>query len=88
MAWYKQPNAVKAFQTQAFDTMFKPGEKALHAGIYECPVCGREIGIAEGHTLPSQDHHQHPAGTPIRWHLLVLADHRLGSEQSRPPQSL
>jgi len=36
-----------------------------------------EIGIAKGHTLPPQNHHQHAAGQgPIKWQLLVFAVQR------------
>jgi hypothetical protein len=38
--------------------------------------CGREIGIAQGHTLPPQNQHEHtPAQGAIRWRLIVYADH-------------
>jgi hypothetical protein len=38
--------------------------------------CHREIGIAEGHTLPPQDSHSHTqAQGRIRWRLIVWADH-------------
>ncbi|EQD58023.1 hypothetical protein B1A_10996, partial [mine drainage metagenome] len=39
-----------------------------------CVACGDEIGIAKGHTLPPQNHHQHAAGVGrIRWQLVVYA---------------
>nr|WP_313162263.1 VOC family protein [Kosakonia cowanii] len=45
----------------------------LHDNHYRCVNCGDEIGIAKGHTLPPQNHHQHQNGLPIRWKLLVCA---------------
>ena len=60
----------------AFDHLHSPGITAPNAGIYRCAVCGHEIGIAMGHTLPPQGHHQHAPGSgPIKWQLLVFAEH-------------
>jgi hypothetical protein len=58
----------------AFDNVYEPGNAALHPGIYRCQGCGDEIGIATGHTLPPQNHHQHkPEHGKIRWQLFVYA---------------
>ena len=52
-------------------TDYKPGVKAPRAGIYRCKDCGVEIGIADGHTLPPTDDHNHESGQPIRWQLVI-----------------
>ncbi|MBB3197367.1 hypothetical protein FHS28_004794 [Roseateles terrae] len=45
--------------------------------MYRCIVCGDEIGIAKGHALPPQNHHQHAVSQgPIRWQLTVCAVQR------------
>lgn len=72
MAAYKYGNLIRQQEHPAFDTACEPGEPALHAGIYRCVSCGDEIGIAKGHTLPPQNHHQHNPGVgPIKWKLIV-----------------
>ena len=86
MAWLKYDRVVKRLNSDAFDTLFEPGIEAPYAGIYECAGCGREIGIAEGHRLPPQNHHQHQADEgKVRWLLIVYADHRHANEQGRSP---
>jgi len=81
MAWYKYGEFLKQSTGDAYDSEYHPGVAAPHAGVYRCAGCGREIGIAQGHTLPPQSHHQHTlAEGAIRWKLLVYADHRHGSE--------
>lgn len=77
MAWYKYDWAVEKFDSAAYDATYHPETPAPHAGIYRCIGCGREIGIADGHELPPQNHHQHPPGSPpILWRLTVNADGR------------
>ena len=76
MATYKYPVYLQQNDSTAFDMDNGPGVAAPHAGIYRCMGCGREIGIAHGHILPPQTHHQHtPAQGHIRWRLIVYADH-------------
>ncbi len=82
MAWYKYDEYLKKSIGDAYDNEYSPGNSAPHAGIYRCKGCGREIGIAEGHTLPPQTHHTHTtAQGHIKWRLIVYADHRAASEQ-------
>lgn len=51
-----------------------PGVPSPDGGIYRCTGCGHEIGIAKGHVLPPQNHHQHNNYlTPIRWQLVAAA---------------
>lgn len=77
MALYKHGAFLTQNQHQAFDTLLPPGSDASNPGIYRCAVCGDEIGIAKGHVLPPQNHHQHAPGQgPIRWQLLVCAQQR------------
>jgi len=83
MAWYKYQDFVKKSNSEAYDKVHSPGVAAPFAGIYRCAGCGREIGIAYGHTLPPQNHHEHsPSQGAIRWQLLVYADHRPAAEQT------
>lgn len=74
MAQYKYGQLLHRSEHSAYDEKHSPGSVAANAGIYRCSVCGDEIGIAKGHTLPPQNHHQHEPGLgPIQWQLLVFA---------------
>ncbi len=74
MALYKYSQHLKQSGDVAFDKKHAPGDEAPYPGIYRCVVCGDEIGIAKGHTLPPQNHHQHASGLgKIEWRLLVFA---------------
>jgi hypothetical protein len=74
MAWYKDAKALTPNQSVNFDKLRSPGEETPDAGVYRCAVCSDEIGIAKGHTLPPQNHHQHAAGLgPIKWQMIVCA---------------
>ena len=74
MAQYKYGQHLKYSEHSAYDTRHSPGSIAPNAGIYRCAACGDEIGIAKGHTLPPQNHHQHASGIgKIEWQLLVFA---------------
>ena len=76
MALYK--NGI--FLTQAtdaeFDVAHAPGAATPHSGIYRCTGCGREVVSEGGKPFPPQNHHQHPTGAPIRWQMIVYADHK------------
>lgn len=77
MAQYKHGQYLTQSQDAAYDTLIPPGTEAANAGIYRCAICGDEIGIAKGHVLPPQNHHQHAPGLGlIRWQLLVFAQQR------------
>ena len=77
MALYKEEKFLKKSNGADFDKLHEPGEEAPYAGIYRCTGCGREISIAEGKTLPPQNHHQHSTSQgKIRWQLIVYADHK------------
>jgi hypothetical protein len=74
VAQYKYGQYLHQSDHEAYDTLYSPGDMAPNAGIYRCVVCGDEIGIAKGHTLPPQNHHQHDPGQgKIQWKLLVFA---------------
>jgi hypothetical protein len=76
MAWYKNEHYLQKSNGDAYDYEYEPGVAAPHAGIYRCMGCHREVGIAQGHILPPQSHHQHsPSQGKIRWRLIVYADH-------------
>ncbi len=72
MALYKYSTFIAESEDKAFDQLNSPGTAAPWPGIYGCHVCGHEIAIASGHTLPSQNHHQHnPGQGAIQWRLVV-----------------
>lgn len=74
MALYKYSSNLSKSDATDFDKTQYPGSEAEHPGIYKCTACGDEIAIAGGHTLPPQNHRQHPpASGPIRWQLIVYA---------------
>jgi hypothetical protein len=74
MASYKYGNHLQQNDHEEFDKKHAPGSEAYNPGIYRCVACGDEIGIAKGHTLPPQNHHQHaPGAGKIEWQLLVFA---------------
>lgn len=76
MSWYKHGKYLRQVDGNEFDVIHQPGVKAPFAGIYRCAGCDHEVGIALGHTLPPQGHHQHTAAQgAIRWFLVVFADH-------------
>lgn len=77
MAQYKYGHLLTQSNHSAFDEKQEPGEAAPNPGIYRCAACGDEIGIAKGHILPPQNHHQHAPGLGrIQWQLLVFAESR------------
>ncbi|CAE6765992.1 hypothetical protein R69927_05646 [Paraburkholderia domus] len=74
MAQYKYTQYLQQNSHAAYDTLYEPGVDAPDPGIYRCNACGREIGIAKGHKLPPQNHHQHAQGIGrIQWRLAVFA---------------
>lgn len=75
MAQYKYGHHLNHSTHEAYDATHKPDITSPDPGIYRCTGCGDEIGIAKGHTLPPQNHHQHTSNAPILWQLLVFAQH-------------
>ena len=74
MAQYKYSQYLQQGSSDQYDRTHAPGTEAHNAGIYRCVVCGHEIAIAKGHTLPPQNHHQHAPGLgSIAWQLIVFA---------------
>ncbi|SOD41506.1 hypothetical protein SAMN06298226_1806 [Nitrosovibrio sp. Nv4] len=75
MALYKYVQHLDQSQHANFDKEYSPGVAAPDPGIYRCTGCGDEIGIAKGHNLPPQNHHQHSpfSASLIRWKLVVCA---------------
>jgi hypothetical protein len=85
MAIYKEGSHLTQLGNSIFDEEHPPGAAAPRAGIYQCPVCGREIAAPEDAPLPPADHHFHAAlEDTARWKLIVFADHRRkrGSEEA------
>jgi hypothetical protein len=75
MASYKYRHLLSASEELVFDNDHQPGAAAKLSGIYRCPACGRETVVREGDTFPS-DHNHAVTDGPVRWRLLVYADHR------------
>lgn len=74
MARYKYEKYLTKSEHSAYDEKLAPGIETSNAGIYRCVACDDEIGIAKGHKLPPQNHHQHAAGAgKIEWQLIVFA---------------
>jgi hypothetical protein len=72
MALYKYGQFIGTSSDEAFDKILQPSTAATWPGIYRCEGCGHEIAIAQGHTLPPQNHHQHTSSQgSIRWRLVV-----------------
>jgi hypothetical protein len=77
VATYQEAKYLTHVTNEAFDQNHPPGSAAPFAGIYRCMGCGWEIGIAHGHILPPQNHHEHTVQQgSIRWRLIVYADHQ------------
>ena len=77
MALYRYAQYIGKSGDTVFDSIYKPGEKPPHSGIYRCEGCGREIVAEESRTFPPQNHHEHSTAQGlIRWRLAVYADHR------------
>jgi hypothetical protein len=75
MALYTTSEYLRKVNDVAFYTDLEPGATAMHAGIYRCMGCGREIVLDENESLPAQNHHQHTINRlAIRWRLIVYAD--------------
>jgi len=77
MAMYKHAQYVTKSEDAAFDKDNHPGTATPFSGIYRCMGCGKEDVSTHSHPLPPQNHHQHTvAQGPIRWRLIVYADHQ------------
>ena len=77
MAQYKYGQYLNQSDSSAYDTKHSPGSAAPNPGIYRCAGCGDEIGIAKGHALPPQNHHQHSnSSVKVEWQLLVFAQQK------------
>jgi hypothetical protein len=77
MAIYKHANYFTKSNELTFDNQHLPGSPTPFSGVYRCLGCGREIVSEEHKPFPPQNHHQHTANQgPIRWRLIVFADHR------------
>jgi hypothetical protein len=77
MALYKNGDYLVHTLDPVFDQLLAPGAAVPRSGIYRCTGCGREVASNQNDPLPPQNHHQHPLNVgPIRWRLIVFADHR------------
>jgi len=76
MALYRYIQYLHTSTDVAFNAVHSPGAAAPHPGIYRCIACGDEIGIARDHTLPPQNHAQHPSNAEIKWQLIVYAQQK------------
>lgn len=73
MAYFNNERYFKHSNASAFNKIYNPGEIAEYAGIYRCEKCGTEIGIAEGHRLPTSDDHCHNRSP--KWRIIAIAKH-------------
>lgn len=77
MALYKYGEYLTQSSDTAFDTLHNPGAQPPYSGIYRCAGCGREIVAEAARQFPPQNHHEHSQSQgPIRWRLIVYADHQ------------
>ncbi|TFW08316.1 hypothetical protein E4K72_07945 [Oxalobacteraceae bacterium OM1] len=75
MALYQNEACIKPSVHVAFDFVHEPGRPAPFSGIYRCEVCRHEIVSTAGQPLPPQNHAQHPSDSPVRWRMVVYAEH-------------
>ena len=76
MALYKNASYLTASDDRAFDSIYEPGTKVPHSGIYRCEGCAKEIAANADNPLPPQNHHQHTTGQGnIRWRMIVYAQY-------------
>ncbi|MBV8850150.1 MAG: hypothetical protein JOZ16_11270 [Methylobacteriaceae bacterium] len=75
MASYKYRHLLSASEDLVFDHDHPVGDRASLSGIYRCAACGREGVVKEGDAFPDDHSHALTDG-PVRWRLLVYADHR------------
>jgi hypothetical protein len=74
MALYvEQDHVTHVKQQPAFESIYHPGKKVPHSGIYRCVNCGHEDCCNKGDPFPPQNKHQHVSALPIGWQLLVFA---------------
>jgi hypothetical protein len=72
MAVYKYSDFVQHSTGVAFDKIIESSASAPWPGIYRCEGCGHETAVAQGHSLPPQNHHHHSDNQgAIRWRLIV-----------------
>jgi len=76
MSLYKDSSRLTQSSDAVFDQVMHPGAPTPRSGIYICTGCGHEVVSTQNHPLPPQNHHQHVTPAPIRWQLIVFADHR------------
>ncbi len=76
MALYKNPAYLVQSDDRAFDVEYKPGDSTPYSGIYRCTGCEWEVASNERQPMPTQSHHVHPGLSPIRWKLVVFAQHK------------
>jgi hypothetical protein len=72
MILYQNSNDLNHSNATLFTTDYHPAAHAPYGGLYKCTGCGLEVGIAQHHRLPPQNHHQHRNGSTIRWRPAVV----------------
>jgi hypothetical protein len=71
MIYYKNAKYLHQSSDAKFDAIYEPGVPTPYSGVYHCVACLKEVTSVHAHPLPPQNHHQHPAGQPIRWQMVV-----------------
>ena len=84
MALFKFNNYLRKSDASVFDLEHKPGDDAPYPAIYRCTGCGVEVVSEDHRPLPHKNHHQHTIHQgPIRWRLVVAADHKTDRAEIR-----
>lgn len=75
MAFYSDTEHLHRCDDEAFNELFKPGQKPPRSGIYRCKACGYEIVAETSRSFPST-HASHDPNDKILWELIVKAKHK------------
>jgi hypothetical protein len=81
MPYFKSNVTYKQDNSAAFDSVYSPGTRTPHSGVYHCAGCGFEIVSTEGHPLPPE--HSCPQHSSrwrcrhgeVRWQLVSAPIH-------------
>ena len=77
MAQYKHGNFLHKSDHSEYDKKYSPWYRSAKSRHLPMRLLRDEIGIAKGHVLPPQNHHQHaPGAGKIEWQLVVFAQQR------------
>lgn len=76
MAFFQNEEHLHQMTHKVFNMVFTDTDTVPVSGIYRCLGCSREIAATRGDPFPPAKHHPHgPPQGPIRWQMIVIADH-------------